>query len=266
MQEIEFIIEEDIFSKDFIIKNFSKKFYGYLKSTKSLFFVNNKEVDLNCQLKVNDVYLIKYFNKVKNSILVNKDITILYEDDYIIALDKEHNLQTIPSKKENNDSLYNRVIFHRPNDSINIITRLDEPTAGVVIISKKSYLTKIITDGITKKLYIAKTVNLLDTIEGSIELNIKKSDTIKRVISNNGVFAKTLYKLIDKDNKIYELELITGRTHQIRVHLSYYNCSIVGDSLYGDSSGDLNLVCREVQLVHPITKELIIIKSNFDLR
>lgn len=261
MNLIENKINEDIHLKEYIYKKYSKKFYGYLKSTKAIFYVNNIEVDINTLLNKNDILKIKYLNKEKKTTKVNKEINILYEDEYLLIVDKESNLLTIPSRHEI-DSIYSRVIFHRENDSINILTRLDKQTSGIVVISKKSYLVDKIN--ILSKEYTTKTNNYLPSDEGTINLPIKKSDTIKRIISEDGKQSITNYKLIDKENYIYKLNLITGRTHQIRVHLSHYNCCIIGDMLYGGDKHDrLLLVCSKVKLMHPITNKEIEVKSNY---
>lgn len=263
LSKIKVIIEKDIFSKDYIINNYSKKFYGYLKSTNSIFFVNNNIVQLDVQLKKNDIYEINYYNKEKQTKKINKEIDILYEDDYLIVLDKETNLLTIPSINEV-DSLYSRLIYHRENDSINIITRLDKLTKGIVVVTKKHYLVNKIN--IIKKEYTAKTNNYLPNDEGIINLPILKTDSTKRKIDFNGKESITYYKLYDKENYLYKLILKTGRTHQIRIHLAYYNCPINGDELYGSNiKNDLMLVCSSVELIHPITNELIKIESKYTL-
>ncbi len=262
MNFIEDTIKEDIFLKDYIYKKYSKSFYGFLKSTNAKFFVNNKEIEINSFLKTNDLFKIEYINKFKDTIKVHKEINILYEDDYLLIVDKEENLLTIPSRNEI-DSVYSRVISLRENDSINIITRLDKLTSGIVVISKKSYLVETINKNILLKEYITRCNNYLPSNEGTIDLPIKKSDTIKRIIHKDGKSAITRYKLIDKENYIYKIQLLTGRTHQIRVHLSHYNCPILGDNLYGGKdSYKLHLVCKKINLIHPITnKELEIISK-----
>lgn len=263
LSKIKVIIEKDTFSKDYIINNYSKKFYGYLKSTNSIFFVNNNIVQLDVQLKKSDVYEIHYYNKEKQTVKINKEIDILYEDDYLIILDKETNLLTIPSINEQ-DSLYSRLIFHRENDSINILTRLDKLTKGIVVVAKKHYLVNKIN--IIKKEYTAKTDNYLPNDEGIINLPILKTDSMKRIIDNRGKESITNYKLYNKEKHLYKLTLQTGRTHQIRVHLAHYNCPINGDSLYGSNiQSDLMLVCSSVELIHPITNKLIKIISNYTL-
>lgn len=261
--EIKVIIEEDIHSKNYIINNYSKKFYGYLKSSNSTFFVNNKKVELDIQLKKDDVYEIHYFNKEKNTTKINKEINIIYETDDILIVDKPYDLLTIPSRNEI-DSLYSRVIFHREFDSINCLTRLDKTTRGLVLFVKKHYLVEKIE--IVKKEYLAKCSNYLKEEEGIINLPIFKSDTIKRVVDKDGKESITKYKLVDKDNYIYKLELLTGRTHQIRVHLSYNNCPINGDVLYGSKvEGELMLICNKLTFKDPKTNELIEVDSKYQM-
>lgn len=263
MQKIVFKIEEDIFSKDFIISNFSRNFYGYLKSSNAIFFVNEKEVLISYHLKKGDIYEIQYKNKEKDTIPSKLEINILYEDEYFIILDKEPNILTIPSKNNHHDSLYNRIVYHRPNDSLNIVTRLDRLTSGCVLITKKPYLVDQIKD-ILKKEYITKTTNKLPKEEDIIDLPIKKGEDIKRIISDDGKSSQTKYKHLG--NNVYKIDLLTGRTHQIRVHLSYNNSPIIGDDLYGGESNDiLQLICKKISFTHPITNVLIEVESNYEL-
>lgn len=262
MEKLIFKLEEDIFSKEFIIKQFSRKFYGYLKSSKATFLVNNNKVEISHHLKINDIYEIHYINKEKSTIPCNKEINILYEDKYFIILDKEPNLLTIPSKNNHLDSLYNRVVFHRPNDSLNIVTRLDKLTSGCVLITKKSFLVNQLTN--IKKEYLAQTSNPLPLEEGLIDLPIKKGEDIKRIISEDGKSSQTKYKHLK--NNIYKIDLLTGRTHQIRVHFSYYNSPIIGDLLYGGTPYDnLKLICKKISFNHPITNEEISVISNYEM-
>ncbi len=262
MNEIKHIIEEDTHIKDFIFKNYSKKFYGYLKSNKTIFIVNNNEVGINTYLKNNDILIIKYQNKNKETIKIDKEINILYEDNYLIILDKPHGLLTIPSINDI-DSLYSRLLFHRGDFSLNVITRLDKLTSGIVVVAKKHFLVEQINSNIILKEYLAKTDKLLTSDNGIINLPIMKSDSTKRVVDELGKEAVTHYKLIKKEKHIYSLILKTGRTHQIRVHLSYNDAPIKGDELYGGSrSSYLHLNCNKVILFHPITKEELSITSN----
>ncbi len=262
MIEIKSVIEEDIYIKDYIYKNYSKKFYGFLKSTNAIFIINNKVEDINSYLKISDEFIIKYENKIKNTVKINKEINILFEDDFIIVLDKPHDLLTIPSINEV-DSLYSRLLYHKEDSSLNVITRLDKLTSGIVLVAKKHYLVNEINDNILTKEYLAQTDKLLNDEYGIINLPIKKSDTSKRVIDKEGKESITLYKLINKEKCIYSLTLKTGRTHQIRVHLSYNNSPIKGDILYGGSiSSKLHLNCNRVVLTHPITKEELTFTSK----
>lgn len=266
MEKIKIIINENIFIKDFIYKNYSKKFYGFLKSNNSLFLINNNIVDINSHLSINDEFVIMYNNKIKNTIMINKEVDIIYEDDYFLVVDKPYNLLTIPSKNEI-DSLYSRLLYHKSEYSLNIITRLDKLTRGLVVVAKKHYLANDLNENILLKEYTAKTDNLLPQESGIIDLPILKSDSIKRIIDEEGKKSITHYKLIDKDNKIYSLVLKTGRTHQIRVHLSSCSAPIYGDELYGSiNKSDLCLICSNIEIKHPITNKIIKLSSNYKLR
>lgn len=268
-------------NKDSILKDYLKecgvsrtlgkkiKLYGKI-------YVNGLEVKNHVAVRINDEIKIELANKLGKIKKVHKDIKVLYEDEWIIIVDKEYDLAIQPSKKHSEDNLIARVLdyFSLKNESSNchVLTRLDYPTSGIVIIAKNAYIHNLLSKTDISKKYILKTKQKLMDDIGSIQLPISRDDTsnIKRMVRIDGKCAKTLYKFIKEENNTYtyEIEIITGRTHQIRVHFSHLECPIIGDKLYG---GPLHLRlllhCYMVDFVHPLKNELIKIVScpdNFD--
>ena len=125
----------------------------------------------------------------------------------------------------------------------------------------QSELAKI---DINKK-YLAKVSGILDKKEGLIDLPIarKEAPSILRYVSKDGKEAKTIYKVLKEENNesLVELTLLTGRCHQIRVHLSYMNHPIIGDKLYGCGGDMLYLHAYYLSFVHPFTGRTIEIKN-----
>ncbi len=178
------------------------------------------------------------------------NLNVVYEDKDVIVVDKEPFMLVHPSKNVTNGTLINRLIkyaldkneIYKPH----LVNRLDRDTSGLLIVAKNPYahyeLMKDMAENKVSKKYIAITKGGFKDESGLLDFKIldKKTDEnigmINRIVSENGKEAKTLYRVL-KDNgdmALVELELITGRTHQIRVHLSEIGHPLLGDSLYGD--------------------------------
>lgn len=260
-------INEELTIKEFIYKNISRNFYGHIKNINARFYVNSIIAKAYQKLKIGDILEINY-NEVKEEkgILSFKNLTILYEDENFIIVDKERHLQSIPSRKEANDSIYNRLLayFKSTNDTIHLVNRLDKETRGLILVCKNRLARAMLTD--FDKVYLAKTKNKLPLDEGEINLPIARSaEGIKRVIDyDKGQNAFTLYKLIDEDCGIYtyKINLKTGRTHQIRVHFSAMGSPLVGDTLYNHDfdTKELGLICSEITFLNPFTNKRVNIK------
>ncbi len=222
---------------------------------------------------------IKDEDFIKDS-LKDKNIEKIYEDDYILVVNKPYNLTVhdAPSVKDatlvdwlklNNISLSTLSGEERHG----IVHRLDKGTSGVMVIAKTNEahteLSKQLQDKSMGRYYLAIIdLPLKDNIIIEKPIARNPNNRLKMSIQENGKYAKSAFcKLTNSNNEKYELvacKLFTGRTHQIRVHLSSMNRHILGDNLYG-FKGELNKINRfylhayNLYLIHPITKE----KMNF---
>lgn len=262
MEKIELEVLKDTKLTLFLKENLTKKFYRNLKSSNAKILVNGNSLELYKNVYVNDKVTIIYENKVSgNWELIKKDIKIVYEDDNYLVCYKEENLLTIPTKAEER-SLYQILLGYYDNKDayVGFLNRLDKETSGLVLVSKNRYSTNLLQPAkeyITRKYYaLCKGKIICDmTITANIE---KCDDSNKRKVSKNGKFARTHLKVLKyiDDNTLVELTLDTGRTHQIRLHLSYINHPIIGDLLYGDTP--YKRMCLEsyyLEFVNPYSKE-----------
>ena len=220
--------------------------------------VNNKPSKPAYKLKINDI--VEYDEKEVFSFL-NPDnslekwdykLDIIFEDDDVIVINKPKNMLTHPTKYDRNHTLVNALLNHCNLSDINeaerpgIVHRLDKDTSGLIIVAKNNEshinLAEQIKNKTAKRKYLAIALGEFDTKEGIIDkalVHYIKND-VKMTIAqdNNGLNATTLYKVIEeyKGATLVELELKTGRTHQIRAHLASINHPVFGDSLYGAKS------------------------------
>ena len=240
--------------------------------------LNNNFHYLDEKLNPNDVIIVDLnFEEDNSNIIPTKmNLNILYEDDCLLILNKDSGIPVHPSMDHFEDSLSNGVKFYFDSiglkKKLRIVNRLDKNTSGIVIFAKNEYiqecLIKQMQNGQFKKKYIAFCEGVFDKENGIIDASISRTENsiIKRCINPNGQKSITKYKVIKNNENItkIELELFTGRTHQIRVHMSYINHPILGDDLYGSTS---NLITRQalhaykIEFVHPITKKNMVIES-----
>lgn len=255
---------ESIMEKEF---QFSRSLIAKLKRTEGAVILNRQSEKMITRVKEGDILSVTVKEKV-NIIEPSKiPLDILFEDEDIIVVNKPYNMPVHPSKNHVSDTLANGLKNYLGEDAgIHIITRLDRDTSGIVLASKNPHTAKILTDemknGNIQKEYIAVVNGCPAPLMGVIDAPIDRDTGIKRKVSQNGKPALTEYEVMKK-GEFSALKLIpkTGRTHQIRVHLSYLGCPIYGDSMYGaPQKGErTRLHCRKLEFTHPETKKKTVI-------
>ena len=209
----------------------------------------------------------------------NIPLTILFEDDFVIAVDKPAGMLTHPAAHVHSGTLVNALLgrvplalegedFGMEGYRPGIVHRLDQDTSGVIIVAKTreahTKLGKAFADRRTRKQYRAITVGIPPEI--TLDASIGRHPTIKTrmsVAGTNAKDAKTEFKVLDttpNNHALVETRIFTGRTHQIRVHLQHLQTPILGDDVYGRPS---SLIDRQalhaylLELQHPITLETL---------
>lgn len=257
-------------------------------------FVNDKQAFTNYIVNIEDkicVDLEKYLAQKTDAKfedkfeLVDAPLNILYEDEYLLIVNKPANMPTHPSSDNYTNTLSNIVASYLKKQGINnihIITRLDKNTTGICIFAKNEYIQELFVkkkDKIAlKKEYVAIVKGIISDNHGIIEKNIARMDNtilLRETVSDNiGDYAKTEYNVIARNSEldytVTNVILHTGRTHQIRVHMISIGHILLGDTLYAkhyniDSIDKLisrqALHARKVSLFHPITDEKLIIEA-----
>ena len=219
---------------------------------------------------------------LKNS-LEDKEVEIIYEDDYILVLNKPYNLTVHDAPSVKDATLVDWLKLKNISLSTisgeerhGIVHRLDKGTSGVMVIAKTNEahlnLSKQLEDKSMGRYYLAiLDLALKENVIIEKPIGRNPNNRLKMSIEENGRNAKSAFsKIALSDNEKFELiacKLYTGRTHQIRVHLSSINRHILGDNLYG-FKGELNKINRfllhayYLYLTHPVTNKQMCFKAN----
>jgi 23S rRNA pseudouridine1911/1915/1917 synthase len=255
--------------------------------------INNQKVKANVTLKLNDNIYLKIPKNISNPNIKAKKIplNITYEDAHLLVVNKPSGMLTHPTKYKEDDTLVNALLSYTQlssgSDLIRpgIIHRLDKETSGLLLVAKNDQvhkaLAKLIEKRQVKKTYITLTAGKLTPKSGTIEAPILKTrgskNEGKSVVSPNekAKMSITHYQVLEYIAHKYtllEVDLETGRTHQIRVHLQAISHPIIGDKLYGQKKVNdhfeklgLNrqfLHAKELEFTHPISKKKLRVTSD----
>jgi 23S rRNA pseudouridine1911/1915/1917 synthase len=234
--------------------------------------VNGKEVNVRYKLLEGDRLTVNFPPESPSAGMNGEDIplSILFEDEYLLVVNKPAGMNTIPSREHPTGSLANALIGYYEKQGIqataHIVTRLDRDTSGIVLIAKHRHVHHLLSKrqryGLVKRTYEAFAGGLITHDSGTIDAPIgrKLDSIIEREVRPDGQYACTNYRVIrrHRDFTHVELELATGRTHQIRVHMSYLGHPLLGDDLYG---GDISMLqrqalhCKKIHFIHPFSQQ-----------
>ncbi|MBQ5918749.1 MAG: RluA family pseudouridine synthase [Lachnospiraceae bacterium] len=241
--------------------------------------VNDKNVKANYKVRENDVIKILIPDAVPVDIPAEDiPLNIVYEDDDLLIVNKPKGMVVHPAPGHYTGTLVNALMYHCKDklSGINgelrpgIVHRIDMDTTGLLVICKNDKAHNFIADqlkehSITRK-YQAIVYNAFKDEEGTIEGNIGRhpNDRKKMTITPNGKEAITHYKVLKNLGKytLIECQLETGRTHQIRVHMTSINHPLLGDEVYGPKNCPYNLQgqvlhAKTLGFIHPTTKEYV---------
>ena len=255
--------------------NLSSRLMSKLKNSGGI-NVNGENVTVRFLLHENDVLtLCKEDEPSKNVIMSDIPLQVLYEDEDLLAVNKPMGMPTHPSAGHHDDTLANAVLYRYRNEKFTFraITRLDGDTTGVVLVARNALsaqrLTDLLVQGKIIKEYTALCEGVPMPLKGEIDAPIARCEDsiIKRKIDKDGKNALTHYEVErqSRDGKysLVKAVPVTGRTHQIRLHLSHIGTSIYGDFLYGNPLDGVraHLHCSCLTFCHPTSGETIKIRA-----
>lgn len=251
------------------IDDFAYKHRISKKALKSIKFegdilVNGIHQTVRYLLKVNDVVTF-LFPKEKNHIIPEKiKFSIVYEDEYMMLIDKPKDIPCIPTRAHPSHTLANAISYYYQEiglqSTIHFVNRLDKETRGLMIVAKYRFIHDVMGHCHIHRIYRAHVQGKVT--QGTIRLPIYKDGYhMKRIVDERGKTSCTHYRLLDEDGLV-EFRLETGRTHQIRLHMSAIGHPLVGDPLYGDGVGEFDLESYKMAFLHPITKQYIYIEKK----
>lgn len=285
----EFRIEVDSFDETRIdkyltdyLQEYSRSFIKNLFSNNSV-YLNNKIVKPSAKVKYGDSILV-YIPEKKDISIKPQNILleVVYEDEYLAIINKPANMVVHPTESITEDTLVNAIMYRfkdlsdldlpfRPG----IVHRLDKDTTGLIIIAKNNnihlLLQKMFKERSVKKTYLAIVHGKIQdqiVVDLPIGRHIKdrKKMSVRKDIGKEAI--TRIYPILYNENySLLKINIDTGRTHQIRVHLKYINHCIVGDKIYGQKNEKVNfksqlLHAYKLEFKHPITGKDIIISAE----
>ena len=210
------------------------------------------------------------------------ELTILYEDDHILAVDKPAGMLIHPSRSKNDGTLANYVLGYYQitgqKSAFHPVTRLDRDTFGVVLLAKNSHIHSLLQDTALQKTYHALVFGGPAEDRGIIDAPIARRElpSLLRYISPEGKRSVTEYTVLER-GAVCKLALrpVTGRTHQLRLHCCHMGWPILGDPQYCSEASKVfsdalalpsQLLCAySLEFLHPITGENLSILSKMDV-
>ncbi|MBO0580739.1 RluA family pseudouridine synthase [Clostridium botulinum] len=269
----------------YLSKIFEDKSRSYLQGIidEGNVLVNNKEKKRNYKLKVGDNIEVN-IPEPKLLQIEQEDIKldIIYEDKDVIVVNKPQEMVVHPAPGVYSGTLVNALLHHcKDLSGINgvarpgIVHRIDKDTSGILVVAKNDIshnnLAAQFKEHSISRVYMALVEGIIKDEQGTIEAPIGRHpvDRIKMAVVKDGRHAVTHYKVIErfKNHTLVECRLETGRTHQIRVHMSHIMHPLVGDPVYGYKKQRFNLKgqmlhAKLLGFIHPTTRQYVEFESE----
>ena len=244
--------------------------------------VNGEPQRTNFAVKSGDVITVRLDEEEPEYPAQDGCLSVLYEDDYLLVVDKPAGMLIHPSRSKNEGTLANFVAGYYQKTgqkcAFHPMTRLDRDTFGIVLLAKNAHVHTLLQGADVKKTYHALVFGEPDETEGVIDAPIARRPlpSLLRYVREDGKPSVTEYRVLERNGRLCKLALrpVTGRTHQLRVHCSHMGFPILGDPQYGSEdsqtfSAELGLhhqmLCaKRLEFVHPITGEKLILESNME--
>lgn len=245
--------------------------------------VNDKTVKTSYLVRLGDLITIEDMEEEINIVPENIPLDIVYEDEYLLVVNKPSGMVVHPAVGNYSGTLVNALMYHcnklsSVNGSIRpgIVHRIDADTSGLLLVAKNDIvhndLAKQISDKSVVRKYICLVHGVINEDTATIDAPIGRDSKDRKkmcVTGDNSKDAVTHIRVIEryKDATLIECVLETGRTHQIRVHMDYINHPVVNDPVYGykkldDKEFGQMLHAKEIGFVHPVTHEFMDFKVN----
>ena len=241
-------------------------------------FVNGIPQHNDYQVKLGDVITVPLDEEEPEFPAEDGPLTILYEDEYLLAVEKPAGMLIHPSRSRFDGTLANFVAgYYRrtgQKSAFHPLTRLDRDTFGIVLLTKNSHIHCLLQMAQVRKTYHALTLGGPTEDRGTIDAPIGRRElpSLLREVRADGKESITEFEVLER-GKLCKLALhpITGRTHQLRVHCAYMGWPIVGDPQYGGEKAmeygwSYQALCaKRLEFDHPVTGEHLILESRMDV-
>ncbi len=250
-------------------KDISGRLFRKLYKAKQI-FVNGKFKRKGLTLQKGDLVSIYMEDEDENTRPEKMEINIVYEDFDLLILNKQQNIVVHPTKSHQENTLSNGIAYYFKEKGIKkkirFVNRLDMDTTGILIVAKNPFshqqmALQFETNEVKKK-YKAIVTGIVEKDEDYIDLPIGREEdkSIRKIVTENGQDALTKYTVIEryKDASLLDIQIFTGRSHQIRVHLNHIGHPIIGDTLYSEESPYIKrqaLHSYYLKVKHPRTKK-----------
>ena len=267
-----FEVTEAMLLRDFLEARISNKALKSLKKDGDI-RVNNITRTVRYSLNVGDIVELYYPDESKQSELTPWyfPLHVLYEDEYLMVVNKPKGMPSIPNKRYVKHNLANVLTayyhMHGIGSAVHLVSRLDKDTSGIILVAKSRRMHQLMIGAFERKYLLLVEGKIKDHL-GTIDAPIEKEEgsVVKRCVRLDGKRAITHYCVMkeNEDYSLVEASLETGRTHQIRVHFAHMGHPLVGDTLYGKAHHKLKgqaLHSYYLRFIHPVTNEEMLFKN-----